>query len=242
MDSTGIAATARKWWAEPFADELAGSYAVFDGRQEPRGRMALLIVDVVKFFIGSAAGDDPGVRWPAACGDQAAMSLPYLRDLLQRARAHDILVVHTRPEDWSRGFGPSVKGEARILATLNCTAAEAYRFDPHVTPAPGELVIAKPRASAFFQTPLLSHLRQHKIETVLVAGCTTSGCVRASVVDAFSHGFTVFVVEEAVFDRSRLSSAVSLFELNAKYADVVDLERATELMAGSLGPQVQSAD
>ena len=87
-------------------------------------------------------------------------------------------------------------------------------------------MIAKCKASVFFGTPLLSCLRALEIESLLIAGCTTSGCVQATVVDAFSYGFSCFVVEECVFDRFELSHLVSLFGMNAKYADVITLDEA----------------
>src|SRR5579884_4285829 len=83
-----------------------------------------------------------------------------------------------------------------------------------IAPAPGDLVLAKPGPSAFFGTALLAHLIQRGIDTLLVAGCTTSGCVRATVVDAASYGFRVSVVEECVFDRFEISHHVALFDLN----------------------------
>ena len=95
-----------------------------------------------------------------------------------------------------------------------------------ITPLPSEVVIQKTKASAFFDTPLARCLRERKIDTLLVTGTTTSGCVRASVVDAFSLGFRCFVVEECTFDRFELSHLVNLFDMNAKYADVISLDEA----------------
>ena len=83
----------------------------------------------------------------------------------------------------------------------------------------------KPGPSAFFGTPLLPYLVQHGVDTLVIAGGTTSGCVRATTVDAATLGFRVGVVEEGVFDRFEISHNVALFDLNAKYADVMTLDQ-----------------
>ena len=89
-------------------------------------------------------------------------------------------------------------------------------------------MFAKPKASAFFDTALVSYLIRRGVDSLVVTGATTSGCVRATVVDGHSHGYPTFVVEDACFDRSRLSHGVNLFEMNAKYADVVTASELIE--------------
>jgi nicotinamidase-related amidase len=86
-------------------------------------------------------------------------------------------------------------------------------------------VIRKERASAFFGTLLPTHLVNMGADTLIVSGCTTSGCVRATVIDGFSYGYKMFVVEECVFDRGQASHKVNLFDMNAKYATVLPLTR-----------------
>jgi len=95
-------------------------------------------------------------------------------------------------------------------------------------PEPEDLMIFKQRASGFYGTPLVAHLTQAGIDTVIICGESTSGCVRASVVDAFSNGFHVVVVEECTFDRSFLSHQVNLFDMHHKYADVMHLDELAE--------------
>ena len=85
-------------------------------------------------------------------------------------------------------------------------------------------MIYKERASVFFGTPLVAHLTRQRVDTVIVCGESTSGCVRASAVDAYSYGFHTVVVEECCFDRSLISHKVNLFDLHHKYADVMRLE------------------
>jgi nicotinamidase-related amidase len=103
--------------------------------------------------------------------------------------------------------------------------AEAYAIRPEFKPEPGDVVITKQRASAFFGTPLQAHLTQLGVKTVIVCGESTSGCVRATSVDAYSYGFHVVLAEECCFDRSILSHKVNLFDLHHKYADVLHIDQ-----------------
>lgn len=97
-------------------------------------------------------------------------------------------------------------------------------LDPRLDASPGDLVIVKKFASGFFGTPLASTLVFLGVDTLIVAGCTTSGCVRATVVDGFQHGFRVIVPGEATGDRATGPHEAALFDMNSKYADVVKLE------------------
>jgi maleamate amidohydrolase len=99
-----------------------------------------------------------------------------------------------------------------------------------IAPLEDEIVIAKDKPSAFFGTPLVSYLTALGIDTLIVAGTSTSGCVRATVVDAFSLNYAVVVVEDCVFDRGSVSHKVNLFDMQAKYADVLSLEQVTALI------------
>jgi nicotinamidase-related amidase len=97
-----------------------------------------------------------------------------------------------------------------------------------IAPQNGDIVVRKQKPSAFFGTPLTSMLNEVHTDSVLVTGCTTSGCVRASVIDDFSYIYKVSVIEECVFDRLIASHKVNLFDMNAKYADVIPLSDAIE--------------
>jgi len=103
-------------------------------------------------------------------------------------------------------------------------APEMYDIRPEFKPQPGDVVIRKLRASAFFGTPLIAHLTQLGVQTVIVCGESTSGCVRATAVDAYSHGFHVVLVEECCFDRALLPHKINLFDLHHKYADVIGVD------------------
>jgi nicotinamidase-related amidase len=101
---------------------------------------------------------------------------------------------------------------------------DIYDIKAELAPQPGELVIYKERASGFFGTPLIAHLQQQRINSLIICGESTSGCVRASTVDAYSYGFHNVLVEECTYDRSMISHKVNLFDLHHKYADVMHIE------------------
>jgi maleamate amidohydrolase len=188
-------------------------------------RPALLMIDCyAKVF-----GDRPRPlaeaidEWPATCGLNAWDALPALEKLLAGAREAGVPVVHTTGEARPGSRLGAATQRARVEGEDDLTG---YAFLPSLAPIDGELVARKSRASAFFGTPVSTWLRQLDVDTVLVAGESTSGCVRASVVDAYSLGLKVAVVEEAVFDRSTLSHKVNLFDMHLKYAAVLHLDDA----------------
>lgn len=191
----------------------------------PGRRPALLLIDCYRKVFGdypqplAEAIEDH----PSTCGLAGWEALEPLERLLEAARGSGVPVVHTTGQ-W--------RPEARLGATTRRARVAGeddpaeYEFVPPLAPCAGELVVDKSRASAFFGTPLSTWLRQLDVDTLVVGGETTSGCVRASVVDAYSHGFDVVVVEEATFDRSQLSHKVNLFDMHLKYAAVAHLEFA----------------
>src|SRR5690606_40352154 len=107
---------------------------------------------------------------------------------------------------------------------------KGYAFVEEIAPVKGDVLLPKKHPSAFFGTPLVSHLIDLGADTLFVTGCTTSGCVRSSVSDAFAYNFKVVVPEECVYDRSPTSHAVNLWDMNAKYADVMPVADAIALL------------
>ena len=101
-----------------------------------------------------------------------------------------------------------------------------------IAPSPQDIVIRKHKPSAFSGTPLIAYLNDLGADSLIVTGTTTSGCVRASVIDAFSNNLRVAVVEEGCFDRSQASHAVNLCDMHAKYADVIGVEEALTFIGG----------
>lgn len=176
---------------------------------------AVVVVDMTEEFTSSdyAAGrSDTGERAVAANAR-----------LLDAARDAEVPVFFTRPcAAEPDGFLGATK--KKKSARSEREREEANEIHPELVPVEGEILIDKPRASAFFQTELSLFLRHHGVDTVLVTGMTTSGCVRASVVDAHSWGFRTIIPEECTADRSVISHEVNLFDMDMKYADVTPVD------------------
>ena len=125
--------------------------------------------------------------------------------------------------------------------TMGRQRDDVYDIKAELAPQPGELVIYKERASGFFGTPLIAHLQQLRINSLIICGESTSGCVRASTVDAFSYGFHNVVVEECTYDRSPLSHKVNLFDLHHKYADVMHVGEVIAHLDALVAQKVKKA-
>lgn len=186
----------------------------------PGSHPALLVVDVTYAFTGDRANDE---SYPLSCGEPAWVAIEHIARLIKVARAKNVPVLYSRNS--ARKTGAEAGGWSAKLAQGD-DPPRAHDIVDEISPAPGELVVTKSKPSAFFATPLSSWLVGLGVDTVLVAGGSTSGCVRATIVDAFSWNFNPFVIAEATFDRSRTSHRVNLFEMNQKYATVVGIEQA----------------
>ena len=194
-------------------------------------RPALLVVDATLAFVGppGATRSEAVARYPGACGPSAWEAVASITRLLHRARQRGLPVAFTIGANptWVAWAGRPKHGSRR-----EALPADARDVVEPLRPVPGELVLDKLRPSAFYATPLLPLLTARGVDTVIVAGGTTSGCVRATALDAFSAGLTCVVVEDAVFDRSPFSHAAALFELEQKYADVVPVDRVLAYLDG----------
>lgn len=195
--------------------------------QEFGKRPALLIIDVVKGF----TGDEPLPIYEAmeeyhqCCGEVAWEALPKIRTLIDACRSARIPIVYVKGDPNFKIFcGGSTKTEHDPEKIAKCHAPDG--IPEIIAPLEGEFVMPKTKGSAFFCTPLVPYLQKHQVDSLIVVGVSTSGCVRAAVFDGYSNNFPVFVVEECVFDRSPFMHLVSLFDMNSKYADVITLETA----------------
>jgi nicotinamidase-related amidase len=110
-------------------------------------------------------------------------------------------------------------------------AAHGYQFVPEIAPRERDVLLPKKHPSAFFGTPLASYLIDLQVDSLVVTGCTTSGCVRGSVVDAFAYNFKCTVPIECVYDRSATSHAVNLFDMASKYAEVIPVSQVMQHIA-----------
>jgi nicotinamidase-related amidase len=191
-------------------------------------RPALLIIDVSYNFCGDRPEPilESIKRWPNSCGARAWDGVAAIRKLVTAARAKGLPIIYTtnayRPDRWDLGIFR--EKNARFKEWSSGTAATNLDGDAivaEIAPRPQDILLLKQMPSAFHGTRLQSYLTYLKCDSVIVGGTTTSGCVRASVIDAFSQNFRVIVAEECCFDRAQASHAINLCDMNAKYADVI---------------------
>ena len=184
---------------------------------------ALLAIDLYElpYQGGPRPVSEVARTYPSSCGEYAWTAIEPTKRLFAAARSAGIPVaystVDTRPDGRARAMRatrrPSVPADP-----------ELYAIRAEFKPQAGDVVILKQRASAFFGTPLIAHLTGLGVQTVIVCGESTSGCVRATAVDAYSYGFHVVLAEECCFDRSLISHKINLFDLHHKYADVLGVD------------------
>lgn len=184
-------------------------------------RQALLMIDFAQAYF---VPDSPLFANQAAVVQRA-------QALLQWARQRDMLVCHTRVEYRADGIDGGVFFRKVPALKVFCAGHPLAEYVPALFPLPLEPVVTKQYASAFFGTSLASTLRSQGVDCVLIAGMSTSGCVRASAVDAVQHGFIPVVISDACGDRHPQPHDASLFDLNAKYADVMTLDQAQAALA-----------
>ncbi|MEK9685341.1 MAG: isochorismatase family protein [Rhodospirillaceae bacterium] len=197
-------------------------------------RPALLIIDVSYNFCGDKREPilESIKRFHNSCGEDAWNSLPHIKSLRDKCHDKGIPVIYTtgivRDDGWDKGSW--AWKSSRTNEDVNNGAPnerdsnrDGNDIMDEIAPGPRDIVIRKLKPSAFFGTPLMAFLNDLGADSLIVTGTTTSGCVRASVLDAFSNNLRCTIVEEACFDRSQASHAVNLCDMHAKYADVVSI-------------------
>lgn len=211
-------------------DKQVFAAAGFGALQGYGKRPALLVVDATYDFCGDRPEPilESIKRWRASSGLDAWQSIPAIKRLLDAGRARGLPVIYTtnvrRPDNWDSGSWGWKSSRSGERAVARETGVAGHEIMADIAPKPRDIVIHKHKPSAFFDTPLTSFLTLLGADSVIVTGGTTSGCVRATVVDAFSYNYRVTVVEEGCFDRSQASHALSLCDMHAKYADVTKLD------------------
>lgn len=206
----------------------------YGARQGFGNRPCLLVVDVTTGFVGPRDfGDlESNSVNPDSCGRAGWAAIDSIAALLDAARNAGILIVYTRGLDPT----PDPIGSGR-WADKNWRwhepgrRSDALEIVSDIAPK-GELVISKARPSAFYGSPLASLLVDAGIDSLLVVGTTTSGCIRATVLDGFNMNYKVSVVEECTFDRIQASHAINLLDMDLKYADVVSLSEVESYLSG----------
>jgi maleamate amidohydrolase len=217
-------------WKDIVTPEILDIYRAYRRKTFVGPAPALLAIDLYELaYRGGAHPPHDLVRdFPSACGTYAYEAIEPTKRLFAAARAAGLPVFYSTGDMRSESRPSLVNATKRVKPSLD---ASDYAIRPEFKPQPGDVVITKQRASAFFGTPLTAHLTQLGVQTVIVCGESTSGCVRASAVDAYSHGYHVVLVEECCFDRSLLSHKVNLFDLHHKYADVMHIDEVVGTLA-----------
>ncbi len=213
-------------WKDIVDEECLEIYKAYERPVFVGKRPALLLIDLYNNAFEGGPGPvlEANRRHPGAMGDAAWNAIAPTQALLAAARAAGLPVIYTT----KHADANSVKSTNRQRVGAK---ADAWAIKDELAPQDGELVIGKERASGFFGTPLIAHLQKRDVGSLIICGESTSGCVRATTVEAYSYGYHCTLVEECCFDRSPLSHKVALFDLHHKYADVMHLDEVLEAIA-----------
>lgn len=201
-------------------------------------RPVLLVVDNIYLALGHERKPilEAIKDWPMSCGLEGWEAIDRTVGLIAAARTNNVPVIYVRllPGFPSHYFRRNDKGQKRnfsvdhlpleVRSLVNEIVAE-------IAPLPGELVIQKTSPSSFAGTPLIYHLREIGADTVIVCGNSTSGCIRAAVIDGVTLRFRMGIVGECCFDRTQASHWMNLFDMHQKYGDVIDVKAAAEYFA-----------
>lgn len=203
-------------------------------------RPALLVIDMNHDFVGDRPEPilESVRRFPNSCGAEAWEAMARLAPVLGAARGAGVPVVYTTNDPGALTL------EQASWARKNARVGERWvQHGPMlsdiaapITPADGDVVILKTKPSGFFDTPLRQYLTMWGADSLICCGATTSGCVRATVVDGFSHGYDVSVLSDATVDRGQASHAMGLFDMAQKYARLVTCETLTTAFASRVDP------
>jgi nicotinamidase-related amidase len=228
---------AQRVWERFLTEQDRAHLAARPSRRRGFGeKPALLLIDLYRWVYGDKPESilEAIKKWPSHCGLDGWNAIPPIQKLLARAREVGIPVVHTTGLDGAGVAPRSHRREAELQADRDPEAQDRlrHRYDiiDEVKPLPGETVIRKASPSAFWGTPLIGHLNSLHVDTLITCGESTSGCVRASVVDGCTYRFHMVVVEEGVFDRHQTTHAMNLFDMNQKYADVLPLQEVLDYL------------
>jgi maleamate amidohydrolase len=201
-------------------------------------RPALLVIDVNYAFCGEQPTPilESIKKWRTSCGEDAWEAIPVIQRLIETCRERAIPVIYTtgqrRADKWDSGSWSWKNNRGSEAPKVDGSNRDGNAIMDEIAPGPRDLVALKQKPSGFFGTPLQSWLQLLGCDSVIVTGTTTSGCVRATVLDAFSQNYRVTVVEDGCFDRAQASHAINLCDMNAKYANVLHSKEVLEYLRG----------
>lgn len=219
-------------WQDVIPADVLAVYAKYAREVEIGPAPALIAVDLYENVYGGGPVPvlDAIQTHPSSCGEYAWAAIEPTQRLFAAARYAGLPIFYTtsdaRPDARPRGVGSTKQATASMGAD-----PRKYAIRPEFKPQPGDVVVTKQRASGFFGTPLMAHLTKLGVRSVIICGESTSGCVRATAVDAHSNALHVVLVEECCFDRSLISHKVNLFDMHHKYADVMKIDEVLAHLA-----------
>jgi nicotinamidase-related amidase len=213
-------------WKDVMGPEVLSIYEPYRRQLRIASRPALVAVDLYNLvYQGGAKPPHELLEYPNTCGIYAWQAIEPTKRLFAAARAAGLPVIYL-----TSSVRPKRVQSTKRRAIRNLDP-DAYEIFAAFTPEPDDIVIRKERASGFAGTPLAATLTELDANGIIVCGESTSGCVRATVVDAYSAGYHVTVAEECVYDRAELTHKVNLFDMHHKYADVMVLDEIVEALA-----------
>ncbi len=198
-------------------------------------RPVLLVIDVQYRTVGNTPKPilESLQDYPTSCGEYGWRAVSQIEKLVQVFRRHKLPIIYPSiapktPRDMGRF--------ANKMPSAPQDNPKAFEIVESIAPAPDDIILYKHFSSAFFGTALATHLVRLGTDSLVLTGCTTSGCVRATAVDACSLDYRIVVPEDAVYDRGQVSHAVNLFDIANKYADVVPTAEAVQMVEKAVQP------
>lgn len=191
---------------------------------------ALIIIDAQKYMVGEANNDDV---WPSSCGEPGRKAVKAIARVVRVAQQHGVPCFFTRFElapDGSDIGGYRHKRDLLETEHWCLAGSPGAELVDDLQPAAGDVVFVKKKPSGFHGTPLLGYLINRSVDTVIIMGGATSNCIRATVFDAASYNFRAIVPQECVFDRIPVSHAISLFDMDRQFADVVHMQQVVSYL------------
>ncbi len=195
-------------------------------------RPAIVVIDAQRYMVGEEGNDE---NWPSSCGAVGRAAVGQIQRVVAQAQSSGIPCFFTTFELDPGGNDIGVYGRKRdLLASEHwCLAGTlGAQLVPQLVPGKNDIAFVKKKPSGFHGTPLLGYLVERNIDTVIVVGGATSNCIRATVFDSSSYNFRTIVPQEAVFDRIAISHAISLFDMDRQFADVVSIEDVMAYLKG----------
>lgn len=220
-------------WRDVVPEDVIELYAHYVRDTFVGPRPALLAIDLYRMAYRGGAEPVSVVskQYPSSCGINAWRAIEPTKRLFAACRAAGMPIFYSSSDTRAWSKPGAVRATNRRMREI---MADDFDIWPDFEPQKGDTIITKQRASAFYGTPLLAHLTQLGVQSVIVIGESTSGCVRATAVDAYSSGYHVTLVEECCYDRSELSHKVNLFDLHHKYADVMKVDEVVDHLGSNV--------